>query len=49
MTDEEGIFYGAIDLKDLIVARQYVPLEDLISTSYPYVLASESIPIIWSG
>lgn len=43
VTDEEGIFYGAIDLKDLIVARQYVPLEDLISTSYPYVLASESI------
>lgn len=25
------------------MARQYVPLEDLISTSYPYVLASESI------
>lgn len=42
-TDEEGIFYGAIDLKDLIVAREYVPLEDLISTSYPYVLANESI------
>lgn len=43
VTDEEGIFYGAIDLKDLIVARQYVPLEELISTSYPYVLANESI------
>ena len=43
VTDEEGIFYGAIDLKDLIVARQYVPLEELISTSYPYVLANERI------
>ncbi len=42
-TDDEGILYGAIDLKDLIVAREYVPLEDLISTSYPYVLANESI------
>ena len=36
-------FYGAIDLKDLIVAREYVPLEELISTSYPYVLANETI------
>ena len=38
-----GTFYGAIDLKDLIVAREYVPLEELISTSYPYVLANETI------
>ena len=43
VTDEDGIFYGAIDLKDLIVAREYVPLEELISTSYPYVLANETI------
>ena len=42
VTDEDGIFYGAIDLKDLIVAREYVPLEELISTSYPYVLANET-------
>lgn len=42
-TDDDGIFYGAIDLKDLIVAREYVPLEVLISTSYPYVLANDSI------
>lgn len=43
VTDEDGMFYGAIDLKDLIVARAGMPLEDLISTSYPYMLASESI------
>ena len=43
VTDEDGIFNGAIDLKDLIVAREYVPLEELISTSYPYVLANETI------
>ncbi len=36
-------FYGAIDLKDLIIARQEKPLEDLIVTSYPYVYAEENI------
>ncbi len=35
--DEEEKFYGAIALKDLIIAREPSPLEDLISTSYPYV------------
>ena len=35
--DENDKFYGAIDLKDLIVARQEDNLEDIISTSYPYV------------
>lgn len=43
VTDEDGMFYGAIDLKDLIVARADVPLEELISTSYPYVFANEDI------
>ncbi len=37
VTDSQDEFYGAIDLKDLIIARDYVALEDLISTSYPYV------------
>ncbi|MBO4336563.1 MAG: magnesium transporter [Lachnospiraceae bacterium] len=41
--DTEGRYYGAIDLKDLIIARQYTPLEDLISTSYPYVKDKELI------
>lgn len=43
VTDEDGMFYGAIDLKDLIIARAGESLESLISTSYPYVLASDSI------
>lgn len=40
---ETGEFYGAIDLKDLIIARREKPLEDLIVTSYPYVYAEENI------
>ena len=36
-------FYGAIDLKELIIARQDDALEDLVMTSYPYVYAEESI------
>ena len=40
---EDGTFYGAIDLKDLIVAREGTALEDLIVTSFPYVYATESV------
>ncbi len=36
-------FYGAIDLKDLIIARQENVLDDIISTSYPYVTDHEKI------
>lgn len=36
-------FYGAMDLKDLITARQDTRLEDLIVTSYPYVYGHELI------
>ena len=43
VTDRENKFYGVIDLKDLIKARAEVPLEDLIITSYPYVLDHEKI------
>ena len=43
VVDENDKFYGAIDLKDLIIARAGESLESLISTSYPYVLASDSI------
>lgn len=39
----DGTFYGAIDLKDLIVAREGTMLDDLITTSYPYVYATETI------
>lgn len=40
---EDGTFYGAIDLTDLIVARDYVDLETLVTTSYPYVHDHETV------
>lgn len=43
VTDGEGVFVGAIDLKDLIRARNGNPLDDIIMTSYPYVYANELI------
>ena len=42
-TDENGVFCGAIDLKELIIARTDKPLEDLIYANFPYVLDKESI------
>lgn len=41
--DENGNFCGAIDLKDLIVARENVDLDSLIIYSYPYILDHEKI------
>lgn len=41
--DDDGTFYGAIDLKDLIVARNYMNLENLITQSFPYVRDHETI------
>ena len=41
--DKNDHFYGAIDLKDLIIAREKDALEDIISTSYPYVTDHEKI------
>ena len=41
--DEDGVFYGAIDLKDLITAREGSDLESIIMTSYPYVYGSEMV------
>lgn len=41
--DDDGTFYGAIDLKDLIVARNYMSLENLITHSFPYVRDHETI------
>ena len=43
MVTEDQTFYGAMDLKDLIIARQDSPLEDLVVTSYPYVYGHELI------
>ncbi len=43
IVDETGSFYGALNLKELIIARQNQDLESLIMTSYPYVYGTESI------
>ena len=43
VVDENEHFYGAIDLKDLIVARAEERLEKLIARSYPYVTDHEKI------
>lgn len=37
VTNKHNKFFGAIDLKDLIVARADTPLSDIIMLSYPYV------------
>lgn len=56
VSDSSGVFYGAIDLKDLIIAREYVQLESLIATSYPFLNAHEkkiamvtSASVPWHG
>lgn len=43
IVDENDSFYGAIDLKELIIARQSDNLEELVMTSYPYVYGQETI------
>ncbi len=41
--DERELFCGAIDLKDLILARQGDPLDAITVNSYPYLYATEEI------
>ncbi|MDO4839014.1 MAG: magnesium transporter [Clostridia bacterium] len=41
--NKDGTFHGAIDLPDLIRARDYEELESLVTTSYPYVFADENV------
>ena len=43
VVDEDGEFYGAMELRDLITAKKTTPLDDLIVTSFPYVYAHETI------
>ena len=45
VVDQEEKFYGVIDLKDLIKARDFAKLESLIVTSYPYVLDHDKIDV----
>ena len=43
VTDRDGVFYGAIDLTDLIVARSEAVFEELISMNFPFVLDTDSV------
>lgn len=43
VVDQDDRFYGAITLQDLIIAREHTDLEDLITTSYPYVYDHEDV------
>ena len=43
VVDKNEHFYGAIDLKDLIIARAEKSLESLIVRSYPYVTDREQV------
>ncbi len=43
VVEENGAFAGAIDLKDLIIAREGTALEAITMASYPYVYADEEI------
>ena len=43
VVDKNNAFAGAIDLKDLIRARENTHLEDLVLKSYPYVTDHEKI------
>lgn len=40
---EEGKFFGAVDLKELILARSQTSLEDIVSQNFPFVYDKESI------
>ena len=41
--EEDGSFYGVVDLKDLIVARSNVELETLIYNNFPFVYDKDII------
>ena len=43
VVDEDKTFCGAIDLKDLIVARDGMELSEIVTFSYPYVYAEALI------
>ena len=41
--DKDRAFVGAIDLKELLIAKKTMHLKDLIMTSFPYVYGHENI------
>lgn len=40
--NEDDTFYGAIELRDLVIAREKTPLDEIITTSYPFLYAHET-------
>ena len=47
VSDLDNKFYGAIDLKDLIIARENTPLESIITNSYPTVTDHQIISEVY--
>ena len=43
VVNKNEVFCGAIDLRDLVIARSTSPLDDIITVSYPYLLATEQV------
>ncbi len=43
VVDDDETLVGAIDLKNLIIARENTPIETITMTSYPYVYVNEQI------
>lgn len=43
VTDGRGSYYGAVSLKELIIARKEQNMEEIALTAYPYVYADEEI------
>lgn len=43
VVNEDGSYYGAVDLKELIIARKETNLDDITETGYPFVYADEKI------
>ncbi len=41
--DKSGTYCGAMDLRDLILAREGTKLEDVYSKNYPYLMADQKI------
>lgn len=42
----DHMYAGAVDLKDLIIARNDTPLEDILVASYPYVYGSDEVETV---
>ena len=43
VTDDDGVYLGAIRLRDLVIARADTPLDEVIIKSFPFLYASAQI------